>query len=155
MGKKSWAWDKIVIDVPQLENNPFQDDFLQWMNSPAGERSEEALDTVWPLLDTMQVDLKGRKFIWSDGQRLGIAHTAQRIFRDHAELGLELIEGKVLSWLEMGYDPEKFSQPQLDDIEKLVDRWLKDHGEAKPTENSVLMRTKRRNQNTPGSGGPF
>lgn len=127
MGKKSWAWDKIVIDLPQLESNPFQDDFLQWMNSPAGERSEDALDTVWPLLDTMQLDLKGRKFIWSDGQRLGIAHTAQRIFKDHAQLGLELIEDKVISWLEMGYDPENLSQPQLDDIEKLVDRWLKDH----------------------------
>jgi hypothetical protein len=127
MGKKSWAWDKIVIDVAQLESNPPQDDFLQWMNSPAGERSEEALDTVWPLLDTMPIDPKGRKFIWPDGERLGIAHTARRIYKDHAELGLELIEDKVISWLEMGYAPENLSEQQLDNLEQLVDRWLAYH----------------------------
>jgi len=127
MGKKSWAWDKIVIDVPPLDSSPFQDEFLQWMNSPAGERSEEALDTVWPLLESTQVDAKGGKFIWPDGKRLGIEHTVRRIYKDHPELGRELIEDKVISWLEMGYGPENYSQQQLDDLEQLVDRWIEDH----------------------------
>ena len=127
MGKKSWAWDKIVIAVPPLESNPFQDEFLQWMNSPAGERSEDALDTVWPLLESTQVDAKAGKFIWPDGKRLGIEHTVRRIYKDHSELGRELIEDKVISWLEMGYVPENYSQQQLDDLEQLVDRWIEDH----------------------------
>jgi hypothetical protein len=127
MGKKSWGWGKIVIDVPPLDSNPFQDEFLQWMNSPAGERSEEALDTVWPILDTTQVDAKGGKFLWPDGKRLGIEHTVRRIYKAHPELGRQLIEDKVISWLEMGYAPENFSQQQSDDLEQLVDRWIEDH----------------------------
>jgi hypothetical protein len=127
MGNKSWAWDKIVIDVAQIESNPFQDDFLHWMHSPARELSEDALDTVWPLLETTQVDAKGRKFLRPDGKRLGIAHTVRRIYKDHPELGRELIEDKVISWLEMGYVPENYSQQQLDDLEQLVDRWIECH----------------------------
>ena len=124
LGNKGCAWDKIVIDVAPLESNLPQDDFLRWMNSPAGERSEEALDTVWPLLGSLQIDAKGRKFIWPDGKRMCIAHTARRIYKDHAELGIELIEDKVISWLEMGYAPENYSEQQLDDLEQHVDRWL-------------------------------
>ena len=127
MGKKSWAWDKIVLDVPPLDSNPFQDEFLQWMDSPAGELSQEALDTIWPLLQTTQVDANGGKFIWPDGKRLGIEHTVRRIHKDYPEFARELIEDKVISWLEMGYVPENYSQKQLDELERLVDRWIEDH----------------------------
>lgn len=127
MGKKSWAWDKIVIDVPPLDSNPFQDEFLQWMDSPAGELSQEALDTIWPLLDTTQVDAQGRKFIWPDGKRLGFAHTVRRIYKDHPGLGRDLIEDKIISWLEMEYVPENYSPEQMDEFEQLIDRWIDHH----------------------------
>ena len=35
-----------------LEDNPFVEDFLEWMNSPEGELSDEARETVWTLLYT-------------------------------------------------------------------------------------------------------
>jgi len=53
-------------------------------------------------LDTTQVDAKGGKFLWPDGKRLGIEHTVRRIYKAHPELGRQLIEDKVISWLEMG-----------------------------------------------------
>ena len=51
----------------------------------------------------------------------------RRIYKDHPELGRELIEDKVISWLEMGYVPANYSQQQLDDLEQLVDRWIECH----------------------------
>jgi hypothetical protein len=78
-------------------------------------------------LDSLQIDAKRGKFIWLDGKRLGIEHTVRRIYKDHPELGRELIEDKVISWLEMGYVPENYSQQQLDDLEQLVDHWIEDH----------------------------
>ncbi len=127
MGKKSWAWDKIVLDVPPLGSNPFLDGFFQWMDSPQGELSQEALDIIWPLLESTQVDAKGGKFIWPDGKRLGIEHSVRRIHKDYPELGRELIEDKVISWLEMGYAPENQSPKQMDQLERLIDRWIEDH----------------------------
>jgi hypothetical protein len=58
---------------------------------------------------------------------LGIEHTVRRIHKDYPEFARELIEDKVISWLEMGYVPENYSQKQLDELERLVDRWIEDH----------------------------
>jgi hypothetical protein len=127
MGKKSWGWGKIVIDVPSFDIDPLEEDFLQSMGSPEGVRSELARDTVWPLLGTTRVDAKAGKFIWPDGKRLGIEHTVRRIDKDHPELGRKLIEDKVISWLEMEYVPENYSPEQMEEFEELVDRWLEAH----------------------------
>jgi hypothetical protein len=127
MGKKSWAWEKIVIDVPPLDFDRVDEDFLQSMGSPEGMRSEEARDTVWPLLGTTRVDAKAGKFIWPDGKRLGIEHTVRRIDKDYPALGRDLIEDKVISWLEMEYVPKDYTPEQMDEFEELVDRWLEDH----------------------------
>jgi hypothetical protein len=56
MGKNSWGWGRRVIDV-----RPIEDEFLQWIGSPEGQLSQEALDIVWPLLDTTEVDAKDGK----------------------------------------------------------------------------------------------
>ncbi len=122
MGKNTWGWGKIVIDVGLIE-----DPFLQWMGSPEGELSQEALDIVWPLLETTQVDAKNRKLIWPDGKRLGIAHTVRRIHKDYPELGRKLIEDKVISWLEMEYVPKDCTPEQMDAFEELIDLWLERH----------------------------
>ena len=122
MGKNSWGWGKIVIDV-----GPIEDEFLQWMGSPEGELSQEALDFVWALLDTTQVDAKDGKLIWPDGQRLGIEHTVRRIHKDHPELHRKLIEDKVISWLEMEYVPKDYTPEQMDEFEELIDLWLERH----------------------------
>ena len=96
MGKNSWGWGRRVIDV-----GPIEDEFLQWMGSPEGVLSQDALDVVWPILDTTQVDAKARKLIWPDGKGLSIEHTVRRIHKDHPEFSRELIKDKVIGWLEM------------------------------------------------------
>ena len=71
------------------EGNPFEDGFLDWMDSPDGEQSMAVMETVLALLDEVAVDAKARQLIWPDGQRLSIDQSVQRI---HAE---DAIEGRV------------------------------------------------------------
>lgn len=110
-----------------FENNPFVEGLLDWMDSPQGKLSTEALDTVWMLLDKADVDAKDRKIIWEDGQRLSIAESVQRIHADHSDFPLELIETHLIGWLEMEFAPPTYSQKQLDELDRLTEKWIKDH----------------------------
>jgi hypothetical protein len=54
----------------------------------------------------------------------------------------------VLNWIDMGYDPENYSQAQLDELDSLTERWVADHlrkakASKKTKENSALLSTPR------------
>ncbi len=110
-----------------FEDNPFVEDFLEWMDSSEGELSREVLDTVWPLLEKADVDAKNRKIIWEDGKRLSITESVQRIHADHPDFPIELIEEHLIGWLEMEFAPPNYSQKQLDDLDRLTEKWIDDH----------------------------
>jgi hypothetical protein len=55
-----------------FEENPFVDDFLEWMGSSERERSVDALDRVYAALENADVDARQRKIVWDDGRRLSI-----------------------------------------------------------------------------------
>lgn len=113
---------------PELpESNPFVDGLLEWMDSPEGQLSIEAMDLVFVLLENVQVDANARKLIWADGERLSIDASVKRIHAKHPELPAELIEDKVISWLEMDYEPDGASQQQLDELDRLTEKWIDDH----------------------------
>ena len=113
--------------TPPPECNPFVEGLLDWMDSPDGELSIEVMDTVFALLEDVEVDAKCRKLIWVDGARLSINETVQRIHADHPQFPKEQIEDRLISWLEMGYAPEHYSQQQLDELDRLTDQWIEDH----------------------------
>lgn len=115
-------------DLP--ESNPFVDGLLEWMDSPEGQLSIEATDLVLPILENVQVDAKARKLLWSDGERLTIDASVKRIHAQNPELPAELIEDKLISWLEMDYEPEGASQQQLDELDRLTEKWIDDHNRA-------------------------
>jgi len=100
-----------------------------WMASysEADELSIEVLDLVSSLLEKADVDAKRRKIIWEDGQRLSITQTAERIRVDHTDLPLDLIESKVISWLQMEFAPESYSEDQLDELDRLTEKWVDDY----------------------------
>lgn len=114
-------------DKHPFEDNPFVEDFLEWMGSPEAQRSSEVRDIVWSLLETADVDAKHRKIIWQDGQRLSISESAQRIHADYPEFPLELIETHVIGWLEMEFAPPHYSEEQLDELDRLTEKWIDDH----------------------------
>jgi hypothetical protein len=109
------------------ECNPFVEGLLDWMDSPDGELSIEVMDTIFPVLEELEVDAKGRKIIWVDGTRLSIDETLQRIHADHPQFPIEQIEDRLVSWLEMGYAPEHYSQQQLEELDHLTEQWIEDH----------------------------
>lgn len=109
------------------EGNPFEDGFLDWMDSPGGEQSMEVMDTVFALLDDVDVDAKARQLIWPDGQRLSIDESVQRIHAEYSQVPAEQIEDRLISWLEMGYAPKDYSEQQLDQLDRHTERWIKAH----------------------------
>jgi len=102
------------------------DDFFEWLCSPKGEQSEEALFEVMNALDNSVVDPKQRLIVWADGKHLSIAQTAQRIHLK-SKLPLPQIESHVIGWLEMNYEPEGLSDQQMDEFETMIDNWIRDH----------------------------
>lgn len=128
MGKKSWAWDKIVLGVPPLGENPFLDGLADWMDSPEGQLADEARETVWPVLDATQVDAQRQQILWpDDAMHLDIQQTVRRLFESYPHLGEALIEDKVVAWLEMEYSPDNYSPKQMKELERQIDRWIKSH----------------------------
>jgi hypothetical protein len=114
-----------------LEDNPFLQGLLEWMDSPEGEQSIDALDTIYAALAGVDVNAKGRQILWPDGQRLSIAESVERLHGAHPELSLELIESKLISWLEMEFAPPSYSPTQLDELDRLTEQWIADHERSK------------------------
>ena len=110
-----------------LEDNPFLDGFLDWMGSPEGALSNEVSDAVWRLLEKTDVDAKRRKIIWGDGKKLSITESVQRIHADYPNFPLEMIEEHLINWLEMEFAPPTYSQKQLDELDRLTEKWVDDH----------------------------
>jgi len=62
-----------------VENGSFPDDSVDWMDTPEGQQSIEALDLVFGALDHVDVDARQRKIVWTDGKRLSIEAAAERL----------------------------------------------------------------------------
>jgi len=102
------------------------DGFFRWLDSPERQLSEEALFEVMDSLEGCSVDPRERVIVWEDGKRLSIAQTAHRI-HSQSKLPLSPIESHVIGWLEMHYEPEGLSEPQMEEFENMIDAWIRDH----------------------------
>ena len=131
MSKNKWGWDKeLPEEHPEeqpFENNPFIEALFERMHSPEGELSSEVSETLWPLLQKLQVDAKQRKLIWPDGKRLDLDESVQNIQTNYPAFPRELIESRLISWLDTEYAPESYSPEQLDELDRLTERWINDH----------------------------
>ncbi len=110
-----------------FEDNPFVDDLLDWMGSAEGELSGVARDVVWTALEKVDVDARQRQLIWEDGKRLSITESVQRLHADYPDFPLELIEERLIGWLEMEFAPPTYSEEQLDELDRLTEKWIDNH----------------------------
>jgi hypothetical protein len=114
-------------------NNPFIEGLFEWMDSPEGQQSIAVRDVLWDLLEGVQVDAKQRQLIWPGAkrtarkERLDLDQSVQRIQKMCLEFPGGEIEEFLLDWIDMGCDPENYSQAQLDELDKLTERWVADH----------------------------
>jgi len=99
--------------------------FAQWLESEEGLQSLEAVDCVYNALDGASVDISEKKIIWSDGQRLTIEQSAERI---HSEmnLGKDAIINHIIGWLQMEYVPEGLDDEQMEMFESQINAWVED-----------------------------
>jgi hypothetical protein len=109
-----------------FEDNPFIDGFLEWMDASEGQQSIEALDLAFDALEHAGVDVRHRKIVWTDGKRLSIEQSAERIHAEHPGVPRDLIETHVLGWLE-SCAPESYSERQLEELDRLIEPWLDDY----------------------------
>ena len=110
---------------------PYFETFDQWLGcySEEDDRNLDALYLVEEALEGTDIDAKRRKIAWPDGQRLSVIQCAKRIHASNPETPLELLESKILSWLEM-VAPEHYSEQQLDELDRLTEKWIADHQAA-------------------------
>jgi hypothetical protein len=128
MGKKNtWSSNYELPLEPLLDDNPFIDALFERMHSPEGELYSEVRETLWPLLQTLQVDAKQRKIIWPDGKRLDLDESVKNIHADYLEFPRELIKSRLISWLDSEYAPPSYSPEQLDELDRLTEHWINDH----------------------------
>lgn len=113
-----------------FEDNPFVDGLLDWMDSPEEQRSIEVSDTLWELMDNVQLDARRRELIWPEAQRLSLVQSVQRIHTEHPRFPREHIESFLISWIE-NHAPEGYSQKQLDELDQLAKQWLDDYERAR------------------------
>jgi hypothetical protein len=112
-------------DKHPFEDNPFVDGLLDYMGSPVGQLSIEVSDTLWEVMENVELDAHRRELIWPEAERLSLEQSAQRIQTDYPHLPPERIETFLISWLEH-YAPESYSQDQLDELDELTEQWLAD-----------------------------
>ena len=105
-------------------NNPFLEELLEWRDSPEGKQAMEISDVLRLLLKDVQVDAKGRKFIWRYAEQLD---PVQRIQKQYPNFPSDRIEDYLLYWIETGYAPENYSRAQLDELDRLAAQWVADH----------------------------
>ena len=104
----------------------FMEGFGQWLESEEGLQSMDAVDCVYSALDGASVDIAEKKIIWSDGQRLTIEQSAERIHRE-MNLGQDTIANRVIGWLQMGYVPEGLNDEQMEMFESQINAWVEDY----------------------------
>jgi hypothetical protein len=123
MGKqrKDYPQDNVFV------NKPFIDEFADWVDSPEGELWTEIGDALEELLQDVQLDAKQRQLIWPDAGRLDLEQSVVRIHQQYPDLPCDKIEEFLIDWIDMGYAPENYSQAQLDELDRLTERWLADY----------------------------
>jgi hypothetical protein len=56
-----------------------------------------------------------------------LEQSIERIQKQYPNFPGEKIDEFLINWIEMGYEPENYSQAQLDEIERLTEKWVADH----------------------------
>jgi len=108
--------------------------FAQWLESEEGLQSLKAVDCVYNALDGASVDISEKKIIWSDGQRLTIEQSAERIHRE-TNLCQDTIISHIIGWLQMEYVPEGLDDEQMEMFESHINAWVKE-GEVIRTQST-------------------
>lgn len=112
------------VRPPWLLDDTLIEEISEWIDSPEGQQLAEISEE---LLTDVHLDAKQRKFIWPDAKRLDLDQSVRRIKKHYPDLPRDRIEEFLLDWIQMGYAPESYTQAQLDELDRLTERWVAAH----------------------------
>jgi hypothetical protein len=113
------------------QSGGFLEDFLEWMGSPEGAESMDALDYVFNALDGARVDPVKRKIHWQNGENLSIDQSVDRISKDSG-LERQSILSHIIGWLQMDYTPEGLDEKQMELFENQIESWVEEYENDPP-----------------------
>ena len=108
-------------DKHAFENGSFPEDSVNWIDTPEGKRSIDALDPAFDVLPN--VVAKRRKIVWPDGKQRSIEEAAKRLHAEHLDMLCDPIEIHVFGWLE-GCAPESHTDQQMEEFDQVMKSWL-------------------------------
>ena len=104
--------------------------------------SEEVLEAIWQRLENVQLDARQRQFIWPDQKALTFKSSAQRLQKEFPTFPRELIETHLIGWIEMEYVPQGCSEKELNEFERLTEKWVDALDDQLETRSENLSRTR-------------
>jgi hypothetical protein len=90
----------------------------------------EMSDTLEVLLKDVVLDAKERKFVWPGAERLNLDKSVRRINKQYPEFPKDQITEFLVFWIRSLYVPEGCSDSQMEELERLTERWVADLGMA-------------------------
>jgi hypothetical protein len=102
-------------------------DVGEWLDSPEGELWTDMSDTLEVLLKDVGLDAGRRRFLWPDTKRLNLKQSARHIHQLYPNFPEDKIEEFLIHWIQELYVPEGYSESQMDELERLTEKWAEDH----------------------------
>ena len=99
--------------------------FWSWPDTPEGELWFEMSDTLEVLLKDVGLDATERKFVWPDGP-LDLDKSVRRINQRYPDFPEDKITEFLTFWIQELYEPEGYSDSQMDKLDRLTERWAAD-----------------------------
>jgi len=85
------------------------------------------------ILETLQVDIKRRQFLFSDGTSLSITELTRRIHKADPTMPTDDIDLCITEWLEQAYVPEGISIKKMEKLQASIEAWVEDHQSEQET----------------------
>ncbi len=101
----------------KIKQNDFDDD-------------EIILDIVAEALREAYIDTEERLIVWSDGKRLTVDQSADRINKKKV-FDIEVIKDCIMAWVEMDAQPQNMNKKKEAIFEKDLRNWVNDYYKEK------------------------
>jgi hypothetical protein len=113
--------------VPPWCDETFFEEMSEWWDSPEGSLWLDMLCELEEiLLKDVGLDARQRKLLWPDAGPLDLDQSARRINQQYPDFPKDKIKEFLIYWIQQGYEPEGYSESQMDELERLTEQWAED-----------------------------
>jgi len=100
--------------------------FWSWFDSPEGDLWRRMSKKLEALLIEVTVDARQRRFLWPGAEPKDLDQTIRRIRRHCPEFAAQAIKEFLAHWITALYEPEGYSESQMNTFEKLTAKWAEE-----------------------------